>query len=490
MVNPSLDRQFTLTNFKWNLRTQGHLNAEKLGACNYLKLSRIPVDIRLYWNKTNNRETAFSLDELVRGFKIDDRDEAGNAKTLNNIFLWSEGEIPQEPLSDLIELEYNGEGAMITPLLGNKSGAIDKIEKVSVVSTLDRVLNPIKVVSSGKVDGYAVSDFYRFNNNVEKPALKRVLLRFSDNDVTEGDNNLGIELVNSLAGIQQDKTGYILGNLNVNNNCVSHLGGFNAYPGGQINCAAVTEQTNIINSKGEMSFDDKTFIIFKIVEIVGNFASGQHRGNKLLNNIFSNDGVSIATGDVRYSNSFIYNPKALDKKGILNKSIKKFVSIEETTSDFFDNGIKYGVYYNFLQGCNSYILYPTPASPLFLKKIETTTDAGISLFIFKTENTITSITPRQNEKIYTSIIAETNTKKADFNFLLREVSKTSAASEQPYLYMGGLSGIKIPITNGFELAFNNKKSGLDYVVLEIPAGDIYKVELKLLNVYEDETTQS
>ena len=70
--------------------------------------------------------------------------------------------------------------------------------------------------------------------------------------------------------------------------------------------------------------------------------------------------------------------------------------------------------------------------------------------------------------------------------MLREVSKTSAASEQPYLYMGGLSGIKIPVTNGFELAFNNKKSGLDYVVLEIPAGDIYKVELKLLNVYEED----
>lgn len=486
MVNSSLDRQFTLTNFKWNLRTQGHLNAEKLGACNYLKLSRIPVDIRLYWNKTNNRETAFSLDELVRGFKIDDRDEAGNAKTLNNIFLWSEGEIPQEPLSDLIELEYNGEGAMITPLLGNKSGAIDKIEKVSVVSTLDRVLNPIKVVSGGKVDGYAVSDFYRFNNNVEKPALKRVLLRFSADDVTEGDNNLGSELVKSLVGIKSDKSGYILGNLNVNNNCVSHLGGFNAYPQGQISCAAVTEQTNIINNKGEMFFDDKTFIIFKITDIEGSFAGGNHTGYRLPTNIFSNEGVSIATGETRYSNSFIYNPSALDKKAILNKSIEKFVSIEETNSDFFDNDIKYGVYYNFLSGCNSYILYPTPSSPLFLKKIETTTDAGISLFIFKTENTITSITPRQNEKIYTSIIAETNTKKADFNFLLREVSKTSAASEQPYLYMGGLSGIKIPVTNGFELAFNNKKSGLDYVVLEIPAGDIYKVELKLLNVYEED----
>ena len=177
MVNPSLDRQFTLTNFKWNLRTQGHLNAEKLGACNYLKLSRIPVDIRLYWNKTNNRETAFSLDELVRGFKIDDRDEAGNAKTLNNIFLWSEGNIPQEPLSDLIELEYNGEGAMITPLLGNKSGTIDKIEKVSVVSTLDRVLNPIKVVSGGKVDGYTVSDFYRFNANSTQPKVIYAILK-------------------------------------------------------------------------------------------------------------------------------------------------------------------------------------------------------------------------------------------------------------------------------------------------------------------------
>ena len=176
MVNPSLDRQFTLTNFKWNLRTQGHLNAEKLGACNYLKLSRIPVDIRLYWNKTNNRETAFSLDELVRGFKIDDRDEAGNAKTLNNIFLWSEGEIPQKPLSDLIELEYNGEGAMITPLLGNKSGAIDKIEKVSVVSTLDRVLNPIKVVNTTNTQGYSISDFYRINANIQKPELKYIHL--------------------------------------------------------------------------------------------------------------------------------------------------------------------------------------------------------------------------------------------------------------------------------------------------------------------------
>ena len=468
MVNPSLDRQFTLTNFKWNLRTQGHLNAEKLGACNYLKLSRIPVDIRLYWNKTNNRETAFSLDELVRGFKIDDRDEAGNAKTLNNIFLWSEGNIPQEPLSDLIELEYNGEGAMITPLLGNKSGAIDKIEKVSVVSTLDRVLNPIKVVSGGKVDGYTVSDFYRFNANSTQPKVIYAILKTKlteaflypyMNNPYPGATNLNLTFNGTL--VAEAAGGFYTYNKLA-------LGFIDVY---DFNKNKMKEDFYFGFFSDNITQDFRTWYRGANVEIrkekfyaIGNTyldSTGADRGNMSVSYWLFN---KLIKENVQIETSETNKESAISIQLISNRS-----SINALPREIFQN------YDNLIIGS---------------QKGETTTSALLNEFIFKTQNTITSLAPKQTINNYISIIAETNTKKADFNFLLREVSKTSAASEQPYLYMGGLSGIKIPVTNGFELAFNNKKSGLDYVVLEIPAGDIYKVELKLLNVYEDETTQS
>ena len=467
-INPSLDRQFTLTNFKWNLRANGHLNGEKLGACNYLKLSRVPVDIRLYWNKTNDRNTAFSLDELVRGFKIDERDEAGNAKTLNNIFLWSEGNIPIAPLSDIIELEYNGEGAMITPLLGNKSGSIDKIEKVSVVSTLDKVLNPIKVINTTNTQGFSIENFYRINANIQKPLLKYAHLY--GNPPTNGKvfNCYNLSYIFT-------RNGHYIGN---------------AYLNRKYN------DVSVIDFAKNEAYVDKNLDIDTQNLLVG-FRTGEEISHVRLYGDLGPWGITPNYAKKRISNYIIY-----DGNGAHRLAHMETGHFYERPCIAFDNDLA-----NFsvelldkasgqikarLKNIKSQagnvdgLLVFREKSLLEIAKIETTYDEALSLFIFKTQSVTNYIAPVQTQTSYISLIAQgQTTKKADFRFTLREVNKTSAASQTPYLYMGGLSGIKIPIRNGFELNFNNKKSGLDYVIIEIPAGDIYKVELELLNVYED-----
>ena len=473
MVNPSLSRQFTLTNFIWKLRANGHLKGEKIGAVNYLKLSRIPTDIRIFWNFTNNRDTAFSVDELVRGFKINERDAAGNAKTLDNVWLWSEGEIPIEPLSDIIEIEYNGAGDLIEPLLGNKSGTIDKIEKVQVVSAIDKVLNPIKVVQTNNAQGYQIDDFYRINANIKKPTQveKYIQVDYGDKaeDIKRDDYQNGNNKFDVTGYYRQGSAWNICKYQNTSwgSNALSQWTG--SMPLLRTKDKAIRGfAKNCIDKKGKL---DSNFRIGleSSLDYMQN-TSSVYRSNKVIwsegyykhsENTYDSRGVNIGLANKVYTSFFA------------NGVFENFLKI--TDSDGSDDG------YTPCKGWGSIV----PLQNTILAKVlwETTYDESLGLFIFKTKNKTSFIAPIQTQEVYVSLLSSGNNKKADFKITLAELSKTS--SQDCALYIGGLDGIKVPIKSGFELCFNNKKTGMDYAVIEIPAGDIYKIELELLNVYED-----
>lgn len=469
MANPSLSRQFTLTNFTWKLRANGHLNGEKIGAVNYLKLSRIPSDIRIYWNSTNNRDTAFSVDELVRGFKINERDEAGNAKTLDNVWLWSEGEIPIEPLSDIIEIEYNGAGDLIEPLLGNKSGAIDKIEKVQVVSAIDKVLNPIKVVQQKNTLNYNVKDFYRINGNVRRPLLIKKMLR-----VDYGEKANLITEENSYTNFF-DITGYYDGG--------DYKGFYQNTAWGGYSLHSWLGTSTLCHNNG-LTIREFAKNCIKKDGTLGNFRIGlrgslQTDGSNYSSvyrarDIIDSEGLFYwSEGTVDYYSTNIGFPYPLNVMFFPNNVFEKFIKIEDYKEDISE--------YTMCYGLGS--LTPIQNEILAVTNWETTYDENLSLYIFDTLNYVSYIAPVQSNACFISLIAENNIKKADFRIALRELNKTSG--QDCFLYVGGFDGIKMPIKAGFELCFNNKKSGMDYAIIEIPAGDIYKIELELLNVYED-----
>ena len=474
MVNPSLSRQFTLTNFTWKLRANGHLKGEKIGAVNYLKLSRIPTDIRIFWNFTNNRDTAFSVDELVRGFKINERDAAGNAKTLDNVWLWSEGEIPIEPLSDIIEIEYNGAGDLIEPLLGNKSGTIDKIEKVQVVSAIDKVLNPIKVVQTNNTQGYQIDDFYRINANSMQPTLEYKSIKFNlISELSYYPQNFGFYTPNKFNGSRQLKENI---NLSINDNLSGYEAEILALRTQETITARLGFVKNLLDSNGNIRND---------------FAFGLYTKQKVQTYLSRSNyikSIQLKEGPYKYGyydsnlgTSFFsvspnveYDLYETMRAGHGENFLKclEIVDYDENVST--ENEVECKGEYGF---------FPVNGSVFGKIAWETKKDQKYDLFIFKTQATINYIAPANNEKVYISLISNINNKKADFKITLAELSKTS--SQDCALYIGGLDGIKVPIKSGFELCFNNKKTGMDYAVVEIPAGDIYKIELELLNVYED-----
>lgn len=473
MANPSLSRQFTLTNFTWKLRANGHLKGEKIGAVNYLKLSRIPADIRIYWNSTNNRETAFSVDELVRGFKINERDEAGNAKTLDNVWLWSEGEIPLEPLSDIIEIEYNGAGDLIEPLLGNKSGAIDKIEKVQVVSAIDKILQPIKVVQQSNAQGYKIDDFYRINANSMQPAIEHKSIKF--NLRSNGGRYLPVNFGFYTPAISERNRDIVY---NANTTVVkdNHFA-FPAFPmyvekiaNGEIN-AKLEFVKDLLDSGGNLrkdfSFGLSTGLLkMSITGIRSSNFVQQSEGNFRYGGWDSNIGGAIVSIP---SEAKLYT---MFSRGH-NDAFLKCLEIVDWTDNITDSVVCKGEQ-NF---------FPKDGQVFGKIAWETTKDGAYDMFIFKTQSKTSYIAPANTANIYVSIIANMNAKNADFKLRLLELSKTSTSDCA--LYLGGLQGVKIPIKTGFELCFNKNKTGMDYAVIEIPAGDIYQIELELLNVYED-----
>ena len=473
MVNPSLTRQFTLTNFIWKLRANGHLKGEKIGAVNYLKLSRIPTDIRIFWNFTNNRDTAFSVDELVRGFKINERDAAGNAKTLDNVWLWSEGEIPIEPLSDIIEIEYNGAGDLIEPLLGNKSGTIDQIEKVQVVSAIDKILNPIKVVQTNNTQGYQIDDFYRINANIKKPTQLEKYIQ-----VDYGDKADDIMRDDFRGNNKFEITGYYrpgeswnickFQNTSWGSNALSQWDGTSPLLRTK-DVATRGFAKDCIDKKGNLDLNFRIGLE-STMEYSQN-ASSVYRSNKIIwsdgyykhsENTYDTHGVNIGLAAKVYTCFFA------------NGVFEKFLKVVDK-NEINDDGR------TACKGWGSIV----PLQNSILAKIlwETTYDESLGLFIFKTNNKTSFVAPVQTQKSYISILSNANNKKADFKITLAELNKTS--TQDCALYVGGMDGIKVPIKSGFELCFNNKKTGMDYAIVEIPAGDIYKIELELLNVYED-----
>lgn len=472
MANPSLSRQFTLTNFTWKLRANGHLKGEKIGAVNYLKLSRIPTDIRIYWNSTNNRDTAFSVDELVRGFKINERDDAGNAKTLDNVWLWSEGEIPIEPLSDIIEIEYNGAGDLIEPLLGNKSGAIDKIEKVQVVSAIDKILQPIKVVQQNNMQGHQIDDFYRINANSMIPVIEYKSIKFNFKGNRYLPENFGFYTPNRWLNGRQLKE-----NINV---VIGSSGILSEYEisiddlakGGEIN-AELDFVKNLLDSAGNIRSDfsfglrTETLKISSYLDRTVVAQGVQHREEKYKYGYY----------DSSRGTTFVALPKedklySMFRKGSYDYFLKclEIVDYQEGTT-------------NKVVCVGNENFFPKDGQVFGKIAWETTKDGAYDMFIFKTQQKTSYIAPANTAKIYVSIIANMNTKNADFKLRLLELSKTSTSDCA--LYLGGLQGTKIPIKTGFELCFNKNKTGMDYAVIEIPAGDIYQIELELLNVYED-----
>lgn len=477
MANPSLSRQFTLTNFTWKLRANGHLNGEKIGAVNYLKLSRIPNDIRIYWNSTNNRDTAFSVDELVRGFKINERDEAGNAKTLDNVWLWSEGEIPIEPLSDIIEIEYNGAGDLIEPLLGNKSGAIDKIEKVQVVSAIDKILNPIKVVQTNNTQGYQIDDFYRINANSMQPILEPKSIKFNlKGDIFEGryfPTNFGFYTPNRMINNRQIKE-------NINVSIDNNLSGY------EVTISALRYDGEII-----ANLDFVKDLLDSSGKIRSDFSFGLSCTEKITTYMNRSSFCSTQFQEGNFKYGYYDSSRNTSFFSVGEESEHKLFSFFRAG---FNNGFLKCLEIVDYRDANDKVVCKGeenffPKDGQIFGKIfwETKKDDKFNMFIFKTKNKTSYIAPANDEEVYISLIANLNNKKADFKITLAELSK--ASTQDCALYIGGLDGIKVPIKSGFELCFNNKKIGMDYAVIEIPAGDIYKIEIELLNVYEDSSDE-
>ena len=508
MANPSLTRQFTLTNFVWRLRANGHLKGEKIGAVNYLKLSRIPVDIRLYWNFTNNRDTAFSIDELVRGFKINERDEAGNAKTLDNVWLWSEGGIPIEPLSDVIEIEYNGAGELIEPLLGNKSGSIDKIEKVQVVSAIDKVLQPIKVVSTTNTQGKTIENYYRINANVTRPTIKYAVAsidyeKIDHDSVYQKSGKQYSDEVKIFYYMTQSPIfgyyknyifteGYETGKSTTLENQIFRYAPYSGFQGGTFilshvylgNCAvrkfkSTSRAIDLVDKNGNLKRDFNILLCAKAwpalpsphISYVSNFEVATSGTPLKLANYGS--GATWTNMNGYWS--------TIDSNSVTNVRAIFFAN------DYFEKLLKIRILDTEIEispECFGKIsVTPEPGEDIAIEPWETTYDEKLGLYIFKTAEKTTYIAPAQDVKSYISLIAEQSGGSADFNIKIIPLVKASNADA--ILYMGGLGGISIPLKSGFELNFNNKKTGMDYAVIEIPAGDIYQVELQLINVRED-----
>lgn len=474
MANPSLSRQFTLTNFTWRLRANGHLRGEKIGAVNYLKLSRIPADIRIYWNSTNNRDTAFSVDELVRGFKINERDEAGNAKTLDNVWLWSEGEIPLEPLSDIIEIEYNGAGDLIEPLLGNKSGAIDKIEKVQVVSAIDKVLNPIKVVQTNNTQGYQIDYFYRINANSMQPTLEYKSIKFNlPNGLNYYPSNFGFYTPDKFNGKRQIKENI---NLSIGENLSGYTASILALRTQETITARLDFVKDLLDSNGNIR-NDFAFGLYTKQKIQTYLSRASYAKNIQFKEGHYKYGYydsNLGTSFFSVSQDIEYDLFETLKAGYDKKFLKCLEIVDYDENVSAENEVE-------CKGMEGF--FPVDGSVFGKIAWETKKDQKYDLFVFKTQTTVSYIAPANDEKVYISLISNVNNKKADFKISLAELNKTS--TQDCVLYIGGLNGVKVPIKSGFELCFNNKKTGMDYAVVEIPAGDIYKIELDLLNVYED-----
>lgn len=108
-----------ITTLEWNIQEKGHMNALEYIGGNYIKLTKIPKGIKVYWNTQNNRAGAMLLDDVNRGVKVSKQNKFGQLMTYRNYFLWSEGEIGPDESNPNIILEFTGKGVEVEYLLGS-----------------------------------------------------------------------------------------------------------------------------------------------------------------------------------------------------------------------------------------------------------------------------------------------------------------------------------------------------------------------------------
>lgn len=110
-----------ISTLEWDISEKGHLNAFEYTGGNYIKLTKIPRGVKIYWNTKNDRAGAMLLDELNRGVKVSKQNKYGQLMNYRNYYLWSEGELSEIETDTTIILEFTGKGVEVEYLLGTTS---------------------------------------------------------------------------------------------------------------------------------------------------------------------------------------------------------------------------------------------------------------------------------------------------------------------------------------------------------------------------------
>lgn len=108
-----------ITTLEWNIQEKGHLTAFEYAGGNYIKLTKIPKGIKVYWNTKNDRASAMLLDDINRGVKVSKQNKNGQLMTYRNYYLWSEGTLAEDETNPNIILEFTGKGVEVEYLLGS-----------------------------------------------------------------------------------------------------------------------------------------------------------------------------------------------------------------------------------------------------------------------------------------------------------------------------------------------------------------------------------
>lgn len=151
-----------ISTLDWDISKKGHLQAFEYLGGNYIKLTKIPKGIKVYWNTKNDRAGAMLLDDVNRGVKVSKQNKWGQLMAYRNYYLWSEGTLSQDETNPHIILEFTGKGVEVEYLVGsateiqlladqfnalneNLNKMAESLAEIEVSSTATAIANPIEV---------------------------------------------------------------------------------------------------------------------------------------------------------------------------------------------------------------------------------------------------------------------------------------------------------------------------------------------------------
>lgn len=151
-----------ISTLDWDISKKGHLQAFEYLGGNYIKLTKIPKGIKVYWNTKNDRAGAMLLDDVNRGVKVSKQNKWGQLMAYRNYYLWSEGTLSQDETNPHIILEFTGKGVEVEYLVGsateiqlladqfnalneNLNKMAESLSQIEVSSTATAIANPIEV---------------------------------------------------------------------------------------------------------------------------------------------------------------------------------------------------------------------------------------------------------------------------------------------------------------------------------------------------------